>query len=103
MYAWHNSHVTLGNCSLINNTARWGGAVNAEDNSHVTLGNCSLINNTARWYGGAVFYAGSYALIDFKGSVLLTDSDLNSNRAGRDGGAIHIKYAQITMKRCSLE
>ena len=43
-----NSHVTLGNCSLINNTAsRDGGAVYARDNSRVTVGNCSLINNTA--------------------------------------------------------
>ena len=49
----HHSNVTLGNCSLINNTAMYGGAVSAWDNSHVTLGNCSLINNTAQ-YGGAV-------------------------------------------------
>ena len=43
-----NSPVTLGNCSLINNTAEWGGgAVFAWYNSYVTLGNCSLINNTA--------------------------------------------------------
>ena len=110
--AWHNSHVTLGNCSLINNTAGLdGGAVIAYDNSYVTLGNCSLINNTAGLDGGAVFYVVFYHPLfddiffpqsDFKGSVLLTDSDLNSNRAGRDGGAIHIEYAQITMKRCSL-
>ena len=31
-----------------------GGAVSAGYNSHVTLHNCSLINNTAGWNGGAV-------------------------------------------------
>ena len=40
MNAWHESQVTLGNCSLINNTAgRDGGAVYAWHNSQVTLGN----------------------------------------------------------------
>ena len=98
-----NSHVTLGNCSLVNNTAgEGGGAVFAFDNSHVTLGSCSLINNTAGRDGGAVFYDRRFAQLDLKGSVLLTDSHLNSIRAGQDGGAIHIEYAQITMKRCSL-
>ena len=71
-------------------------------NSHVTLGNCSLINNTAGVRGGAVSYGRYFARSDLKGSVLLTDSYLNSNRAGQDGGAIHITYTHITMKRCSL-
>ena len=78
----YNSHVTLGNCSLINNTANWGGAVYAWHNSNITLSNCSLINNTARRYGGAVSYERFFAQTHLKGSVLLTDSHLNSNRAG---------------------
>ena len=52
--------------------------------------------------GGAVSYDRLFGLSDLKGSALLTDSHLNSNRAGQDGGAINIKYAQITMKKCSL-
>ena len=96
------SQVTLGNCSLINNTAgEDGGAVFALG-SQVTLGNCSLINNTAMWGGAVSAYIYRLFVYYLKVSVLLTDSHLNSNRAGQDGGAIHIKYAHITMKRCSL-
>ena len=111
-----DSHVTLGNCLLINNTAEeWGGGAVYASNSHVTLGNCSLINNTALW-GGAVYaednshitfvrvvsYTIFFAQRDLKGSVLLTDSHLNSNMAGYTGGAIQVEDAQITMMRCSL-
>ena len=103
VYAVYNSNVTLDNCSLINNTAgEGGGAVYAWYNSQVTLGNCSLINNTAGRYGGAVSHDNPLGYSDMKDSVLLTDSHLNGNRAGQDGGAIYIKDAQITMKRCSL-
>ena len=85
MSAEDNSHVTLGNCSLINNTAGRrcdGGAVSANTrNSHVTLGNCSLINNTAEW-GGAVNAW-------HESQVTLGNCSLINNTAGRDGGAVN--------------
>ena len=103
MYAFNNSHVTLVNCSLINNTAKMDGGAVYASNSQVTLGNCSLINNTAIRHGGAISCTDSLLVeSDLKGLVLVTDSYLNSNKAGQDGGGIQVKYAQITMKRCSL-
>ena len=68
MNAWDDSQVTLGNCSLINNTAEYQGGAVFADNIQVTLGDCSLINNTA-WRGGAVracshVILGNYSLIN---------------------------------------
>ena len=110
----NSSQVTLDNCSLINNTARWynhvyewwtggvggwegdGGAVSAGDNSHVTLGNCSLINNTAGWDGGAVSaWDNSH--------VTLGNCSLINNTAGRYGGAMSARdNSQMALSNCSL-
>ena len=107
----HISQVTLNNCSLINNTARWynhvyewspgkfgkwegdGGAVSAGDNSHVTLGNCSLINNTAGWYGGAV-------RADDNSHVTLGNCSLINNTAIL-GGAVSTDRSHVTLGNCS--
>ena len=96
VYAWCDSHVTLGNCSLIKSTAMSGGAVYTWWYSHVTLDNCSLINNTAKGTGGAVYIGNAKSLLK------ITDSHFISNRAGHDGGGIHVFNGQMTMKRCSL-
>ena len=109
----YSSHVTLDNCLLINNTARWynnvyewwdgrvgrwqgdAGAVFA-GNSHVTLGNCSLINNTASDHGGAVYaYDNS--------NVTLGNCSLINNTARWWGGAVSAWVnSQVTLGNCSL-
>ena len=97
----NSGHVTLYNCLLINNTARWynplyrhpwwadiragawdgdGGAVYANVNSHVRLSNCSLINNTGR-RGGAVYAR-------YNSHVTLGNCPLINNTA-RYGGAVY--------------
>ena len=99
----NSSQVTLDNCLLINNIARWynhaddwwegqGGAVYAH-NSQLTLGNCSLINNTAGRFGGAVF-AGN-------GRVTVGNCSLINNTAG-SGGAVSADNSQVTLGNCSL-
>ena len=111
----NSSQVTLDNCSLINNTARWynplyrhpqwpdntaggwegdGGAVYAH-NSHVTLGNCSLINSTAGEDGGAVYAHNS--------RVTLGNCSLINNTARDDGGTVYARDdSRVTLGNCSL-
>ena len=56
----HNAVLHIVKSSLINNIAEQnGGAVNI-NSSQVTLDNCSLINNTARWYNHV--YVSRYVL-----------------------------------------
>ena len=101
----NSSQVTLDNCLLINNIARWynhvygqwrgdGGAVHAV-NSQVTLGKCSLINNTASW-GGAVYTMDN-------SHVTLGNCSLINNTASRAGGAVRAIFnSHVTLVNCSL-
>src|SRR5262249_1078521 len=74
--------VTLANCTLSSNSARWGGGIlNA---GTVTLVNCSLDGNAVTYYGGGI-YNGSYS------TATLANCTLSSNSARNGGGGIWIE------------
>ena len=125
MYA-RNSQLTLGNCSLINNTAvRYGGAVNVyglwspvqlKDNhlngnragqdggatqvfngAQITMKRCSLSNNEAKQDGGAV----SIDIDGIDAENILIDNNFIGNTAMK-GGALTVTRRKVTLKGCHM-
>ena len=86
-------HVSLNNCTFINNHADYGGAIYF---SHgvLDINNCFFIDNIAYHYGGAIVCEGvrsSKPTFTLKNSTFLRDS--SSKNAG---GAIYVKLSKFT-------
>lgn len=76
--------INLDNCTFMNNTNEYGGAIKIE-NGILNINNCLFINNHARLYGGVISSDGN-AKINIKKSKFINDCSLNDA-----GGAIYIR------------
>lgn len=85
-----NSNMRLINCSLLNNSARCGGAMINHSNSNPTITNCSFINNFANDQGGGIEnYINS--------RPVLTDCSFGGNEATHGGGVYnYMSDAELT-------
>ena len=124
-----NGNLTMTGCSLLRNSipTRRGGAIRAENSSHVKFINCTVKENTADWGGAinvvdnAVFeiegglYEGNYSK---GGGCILTGSGTTANviinnavfkenyvlKGGRYGGAIrHESGGELTILNTTFE
>ena len=90
-----HSSPTVTNCTLTANSAGDGGALCCWDSSSPTLTNCALSGNSASDDGGAVFCWDSP-------SPTLTNCTLSGNSAGGDGGALYCYVTSPTLTNCTL-
>lgn len=87
----------IDNCTFINNSARYGGAIYTSDNRNlVSVNNSNFINNTATVEGGAIYSNG----------IKLNKSNFTENSAVTGGGAIFVngntnKYSIIDEVICN--
>ena len=123
-----HGELTMTDCSLLRNSipGRRGGALRAENQSHVKLVNCTVKENTADW-GGAInlindatveieggLFEGNYAkgggcILSSTGtnSLIVKDALFKENylpKGGRFGGAIrHESEGELTILRTRFE
>ena len=91
----NNFNTNLINCSFINNTAEYGGAVYI-GGGNLIVEDSKFINNTARRFGGAI------ALENNKGSSI-KDTEFNGDKSLNDsGGAIFIINSQLNGTRINF-
>ena len=84
--SYHNAYLT--NCSFINNSAKYGGAIYM-NGGILNINNCLFVNNTAGMYGGSIVWeCNSYS----KSNVNIKRSSFINSKSYNDaGGAIYIK------------
>ncbi|KAM3095758.1 CHAT domain-containing protein [Phormidesmis sp. 146-35] len=73
--------LTVTNSQFLNNTAGFGGAIEASLNSLTTITGTTIDRNTATVNGGGIQN-------DDQSTLILTNSSLSNNRADRDGGGL---------------
>jgi predicted outer membrane repeat protein len=87
------SNVSLVSCTLIDNTADFGGALYLNETApHLT--NCALIGNAATEWGGAAYTAFA--------DPVFTNCLLNGNSAGGTGGGLHNFRSSPRLTNCTL-
>ena len=105
-YESYNQEVYLDNCTFLNNTAKYGGAIYMQDGT-LSISNTKFINNSANSFGGSIAVNGncnvkitnssfvnSYSETDAGGAIYSKSSDLEitssnfTNCSGSFGGAI---------------
>ncbi len=75
-----NNNILLKNLVFLNGSATYGGAISIETGSIVTIEDCQFKNNLATLYGGAIYN---------KGTLILKNTLLESNKANQNGGALY--------------
>ena len=77
----------------------FGGAICAQDNSHLTMHQCIIKENTATYSGGATLIKESHSLFE---SCIFERNKVNSLNQDTSGGAIRATGAgtNITIKQC---
>ena len=84
IYVFEGATVSIINCTFVNNTAAFGGAINSYGGVNIT--DCIFYNNSVTYNGGAI--VGSAETPGFTGAYLhVTNSKFYNNSAGY-GGAI---------------
>ena len=84
IYVFEDATVSIINCTFVNNTAAFGGAINSYGGVNIT--DCLFYNNSVTYNGGAI--VGSAETPGFTGAYLhVTNSKFYNNSAGY-GGAI---------------
>ncbi len=94
-YGSYTPTIILDNCSFVNNTAEYGGAIYI-NSGLLSITNSSFINNSAYNYGGAI--AGVYDT-SLKISNSLFENDTSVNDAG---GAIYILRSMLSATNVSI-
>jgi Chlamydia polymorphic membrane protein (Chlamydia_PMP). len=84
--------LNLNNCTFTDNHATYGGAINNQ-NGDITLNNCSFTNNTAQ-YGGAIYTTDG-------GYTVSNGCNFTNNTAGY-GGAINNYESNIALRGCNF-
>lgn len=85
-----SSSLTLNNCTITNNTAKYGGGIiSSKDVSTLTLNNTNITNNTATDGSGGGIYGSS--------KITINNSNISNNTANTYGGGMIIK-AEATIK-----
>jgi len=85
---------TFINCTFVNNTARCGGGMRAND--HATLIGCTFDGNTASSRGGGM-------VIGCDGDVDLKGCTFKDNEAGSSGGGIWTNHGEMTVDSCTFK
>ena len=83
-----HSTCNLINCTFINNTATFGGAINANNYATVNIINSIFISNNAYRYGGVIY---AYNKVKLK----IINSIFNNGQATRYGGAIACENSEM--------
>lgn len=84
-------YLELNNCSFVNNTADFGGAIYMLG-GYLVVDNCSFIQNTAKNYGGAI-------AAENETVVSITNSRFEDNTALNDAaGAIYIRDSELIVE-----
>ncbi len=82
----HSAHVT--NCTFINNSAYYGGAI-FNEGALLEVENCKFINNTAMGYGGAIASVNTGTV---KSRLRITNSLFSGDKSlNNAGGAIYVQ------------
>ena len=90
------SVVNLNNCTFINNTAEYGGAIYM-DNGYLTIANSHFINNTAYNYGGAI-------ALEYNIRALINTTEFIGDKSTNDaGGAIYLRCSPISASDLKFE
>ena len=92
-YARYCEDTSFENCTFVNNSASYGGAVFARDCINTSFENCSIVNNSASTYGGAID-------ID-QGSYSVFNCSFENNSANESAGAFWIN-ATGSVENCSF-
>ncbi len=89
-YGYGSSYtVDLTNCTFINNTAEYGGAIYM-DFGYLTIADSTFINNTAFNYGGAI-------ALEYNQKTTITNSRFKNDKSTNDaGGAIYLRESPMT-------
>lgn len=89
-YGYGSSYsVELTNCTFINNTAEYGGAIYM-DFGYLTIADSTFINNTAFNYGGAI-------ALEYNQKTTITNSRFKNDKSTNDaGGAIYLRESPMT-------
>ncbi|WP_297981955.1 Ig-like domain-containing protein [uncultured Methanobrevibacter sp.] len=89
-YSSYNTYkLYLTNCTFINNTAEYGGAVYM-DSGIISINNSHFINNTARNYGGAV-------ALEYNSRTTITNTEFIGDISINDaGGGLYLLESPLT-------
>ena len=94
-YSGVDAAVNLKNCTFINNTADFGGAIYLE-NANLTVEDCRFINNTAGVFGGAIAVVNST-------NVKITDTEFTGNSALLDSaGGVYAINSNLVMDNVNI-
>ena len=84
-----NKNVLIDNCTFINNTGRYGGAISIGSSSNTTIINCRFINNAASSSGSGA--------IQSSGTLFVYSSNFTNNTA-KSGYNMDITSSALTME-----
>lgn len=87
--------IKLDNCTFINNSAEYGGAISMSSGS-LDIANSLFINNCALRYGGAIS-AISDVKLNIRNSKFINDTSI-----GDAGGAIYLLDSKLTLNNASI-
>ncbi len=100
LYLVNDCDLTITNCLVRSNFAKYGGGMNLFGGSDPTITDCVFEDNIAR---DLAFFSGRGGAIDIdSGMPVLTRCRFRNNQAGQSGGAINYKSNQAagTMTEC---
>ena len=90
-YSYYTPINKLSNCTFMNNSAMYGGAIYLPSGSLI-ISNCNFVNNSAHWFGGAIAAEGGT-------SISITDTTFEDCRSIDDaGGAIYTVSTDLEVK-----
>jgi hypothetical protein len=97
----HGSNPTIRNCTIISNSADWGGGIYCRNESSPTINNCTIIGNSSSGYGGGIGAGGSPGSYFWGSSLTITNSAITGNSADY-GGGIYCAFGHPTISNCTI-